>query len=379
MIALLYAALQRVTSSGRFVPAIDGLRFIAIAWVVLFHIRSYVIDRGGFAPNHIVDSAIAHGHNGVQLFFVISGFILGWPIAEHYLQGRPAPNVGRFYLRRLTRLEPPYLIALVAFYVLLMLRPEGDHRGLTIGFVTSIPYLHGLLAPDAPWVNIVIWSLEIEVQFYLLVPVIGHVFALPTPLRRTVLLVACVGFAAGSAFVPLGKATILAYAHYFLGGFLVADLRATQSFRAPEWLKAVLGICGFCGMIAIEREASTWSECLFALATITAVAAALSARPLTVMLSSRPLVAIGGMCYSIYLLHYPLISAVGRVWFPHVPRQGYAIAYGSMALIALPAVLVASTVYYVGIEKPCMRPDWPRRLIARFSSEHRGRDGASPS
>ncbi|MEZ0314476.1 MAG: acyltransferase family protein [Myxococcota bacterium] len=369
-LAWLYARLQRVTSSGRFDPAVDGLRFIAISWVVLFHIRSYVLDRGGFSADSLADAAIAHGHNGVQLFFVISGFILGSPFAARHLQSQPAVDLRRFYLRRLTRLEPPYLVALIGCYLVLIIRPNVDHEGLTYGLLASIPYLHALLAPETPWVNFVLWSLEIEVQFYLLAPLLSLVFAISRPSwRRAILLGACFALALGSGLMPLSRATILAHGHYFIGGFLIADLRLSRSSSTPAHLLSALGVLALAGMIAIERETSLLHELVFAATTIIFVGATLNATWLRSVMSARPLVAIGGMCYSIYLLHYPLISMVGRAAFRDLPQASYFTAYVCMALMTIPTVVVISTLFYLAIERPCMRPDWPQRFIARVFAQ----------
>src|SRR5947208_12517958 len=79
--------LQRVTSNGRFIPVIDGLRCIAVLWVVIFHMNIYVLAKStAFGADDAAGSAVqkiaACGHYGVQLFFVISGLVLGLPFAE---------------------------------------------------------------------------------------------------------------------------------------------------------------------------------------------------------------------------------------------------------------------------------------------------------
>src|SRR5690349_11306910 len=120
--------LTRITSGGKFIPEIDGLRFIAIASVVAFHVYQYLLDRAGIAPLGILGTALHNGQRGVPLFFVISGFILGRPFADHYLSGAPAPKLKEYYLRRLTRLEPPYIAALLAVFV--GLAAFSSNRGL---------------------------------------------------------------------------------------------------------------------------------------------------------------------------------------------------------------------------------------------------------
>ncbi|HYW39566.1 MAG TPA: acyltransferase family protein, partial [Terriglobales bacterium] len=90
----------------------DGLRFAAIGMVILFHLNGYLTAKSPFysaAPPHSdwLAQAAMVGFRGVELFFVISGFILGLPFAAHYLKGAAPVSLRKYYLRRLTRLEPP--------------------------------------------------------------------------------------------------------------------------------------------------------------------------------------------------------------------------------------------------------------------------------
>jgi peptidoglycan/LPS O-acetylase OafA/YrhL len=117
------AQISRETSSGRFIPEMDGLRFAAIGMVILFHLNGYLNAKSPFysaaAPNSdwLAQAAMV-GFRGVELFFVISGFILGLPFAAHYLKGTAPVSLRKYYLRRLTRLEPPYIVALLLLFIL---------------------------------------------------------------------------------------------------------------------------------------------------------------------------------------------------------------------------------------------------------------------
>src|SRR5437667_40038 len=110
----LLVRLSRETSSGRFIPEMDGLRFVAIAMVVLFHLNGYLTAKA-VSPQYAftarsdwITQVALVGFRGVELFFVISGFILGLPFAAHHIAGAPRVSLSKYYLRRLTRLEPPY-------------------------------------------------------------------------------------------------------------------------------------------------------------------------------------------------------------------------------------------------------------------------------
>src|SRR5690242_1131882 len=88
--------LRRRTTSGNFIPQIDGLRFVAIAMVVLFHLNGYFAakaTRAFSAPasHDLLYRTLFVGDRGVKVFFVVSGFILALPFAAHHLLGRQAP------------------------------------------------------------------------------------------------------------------------------------------------------------------------------------------------------------------------------------------------------------------------------------------------
>src|SRR5580704_5790763 len=101
-------------SSGTWVPQIDGLRFVAISSVLLFHIMGQLHERTGHAiavqPRYsLLVRLLNNGDRGVLLFFIISGYILARPFLRQYRLGGKRVEIGKYYLRRITRLEPPYI------------------------------------------------------------------------------------------------------------------------------------------------------------------------------------------------------------------------------------------------------------------------------
>lgn len=108
--------LSRRTTSGRFIAEIDGLRFVSIALVVLYHMAGYVAAQAAGAPRHAIFRIAVHGHYGVPLFFAISGFVLGLPFAGQHLAGGRPVRLRPYFLRRLTRLEPPYSLCMLALF-----------------------------------------------------------------------------------------------------------------------------------------------------------------------------------------------------------------------------------------------------------------------
>ena len=341
--------LSRKTTSGRFIPEIDSLRFVAIAMVVLYHLAGFVAENDRLA--RVPDAGhgwfydiASHGHYGVQLFFMISGFVLALPFAAQRLaNGRPV-GLRAYFLRRLTRLEPPYVLAMVAFALILLARHRYPAAEIWTHLGASLLYSHNLVYADGSLINNVAWSLEIEVQFYCLAPLLAHLFSIGrTWLRRMVI----IGLFAVSAFVVTPNVhgrwslTLLAFLHFFLVGFLAADLYVTvwrHQDHAPWW----------------------W-------------------RGPQVLLRNAWLATIGGMCYTIYLLHFPLISFVGHNTLPLGQGTGPMTHVLVQGLVILPVVLVVSSVYFVLVERPCMDRNWPRKLWGRVVAVRRAAMRATPS
>jgi peptidoglycan/LPS O-acetylase OafA/YrhL len=366
--------LSRETSSGRFIPEMDGLRFVAIAMVILFHLNGYLLAKSSMHTSESLRESdwlaqIAFvGFRGVELFFVISGFILGLPFAAHHLKDAAPVNLRKYYLRRLTRLEPPYFVTALLLFVLALWVQGKTAAVLYPHFAASLFYLHNLIYGYASPAIGVAWSLEIEVQFYVLVPLLTLLFAIRRRwLRRLSLITLILGvLSAQSLFLPESgpvSLSILAYLQFFLIGFLLSDAFLTDWVEAPQTNLSwdVVAMLGWPLLFIILRYDSLvhWLfPCLIFLLYCAAFRGSWSRR----IFSSPCITVIGGMCYSIYLIHYEVISAVGR--FTKGIAEGYpywAYLLVQLAVIGI-SILFVCGFYFVLLEKPCMRRNWPRRV-----------------
>src|SRR5207237_5159619 len=131
-----------------------------------------------------------HGHYGVELFFVISGFVLALPFASHYLKGKPAVELPRYYIRRAVRIIPSYLIILVVFFWGLVWFQGRSIANLGPNFLASVFYMSGLFYAQQSVINPVAWTLEIEVQFYILVPILTLIYSVREKVVRRLVMVA---------------------------------------------------------------------------------------------------------------------------------------------------------------------------------------------
>ncbi len=353
----------------------DGLRFVAIGMVILFHLNGYLTAKSPIyraAPpqsDWLAQSALV-GFRGVELFFVISGFILGLPFAAHYVKGVAPVNLRKYYLRRLTRLEPPYIVALFLLLGLAVLMHAAPPAGFYPHFGASLLYLHSLIYGTFSPAMGVAWSLEIEVQFYLLVPLLTLLFAIPhTILRRSsiagLILLALSAQALFLHHSPRAELSILAYVQFFLVGFLLADVFLTTWSEAPprDFKWDLLALAGW-PLLFVILHSVLLAHWLFPAWLFLLYCAAFRGRIFNYFFSNRWITAIGGMCYSIYLLHYEVISAVGRVTRPIAQAAPYWIYLSLQLVLVGMAILAVCGLYFVLVEKPCMRRDWPQRLWA---------------
>ncbi len=156
------------------IRALDGLRAMAALSIVLFHIMLFL--QLEYTP---LSQAINHGwyylSTGVHLFFVLSGFLLFLPYARAMLDGQRLPSARRFYRRRALRILPAYWLCLA---LMVALKFYVQHVPFSLGDVAAhIALIHDSFPQfnrdyDGPF-----WTLAVEAQFYLLLPLLALVVA----------------------------------------------------------------------------------------------------------------------------------------------------------------------------------------------------------
>lgn len=301
--------LQRITGNGRYIPYIDGLRFISISSVVLFHFLDYYLDRiyidSPYKRDHYY-YLTTNGFSGVMLFFGISGFVLAMPFINEYVYKGKKVDLKQFYLKRLTRLEPPYIIMLTLLFILsLIVGSKGGIKELFPHYLASIFYSHNAIYDGFPVLSDVLWSLEIEIQFYLLAPLLGMVFKMNKLVRRIffLLIIVFYTFYVRKFIDPFVFRSIFKYFEYFMSGFLAADLYFEYKDQIRKYF--------LLDLIWIYVLVSFWCgiDDLMPLSLKTFLL--LSLVPVTVfcqrILSFKLFIIIGGMCYTIYMVHQRLL------------------------------------------------------------------------
>ncbi len=368
-------SLRRHTSSGMYLPEIDGLRFIAILSVFLYHLAGDVLRHTPSAtahPNTFVFRLSQQLNIGVPLFFVISGFILGLPFAKSHLQRFAPISLRRYFLRRLTRLEPPYIIALLLFFGLKVLSSRGQVASLVPHFVASLFYVHNLIYQEPSAINFVAWSLEVEVQFYLLAPLLSQVFCIRSVwIRRGVLAIAvavATMWANAHVLNPLVRLSLAGNIQFFLTGFLLTDilvLAPPESRRTWRW--DIVTALGWPFLVIVLASNPDAIGLLLPGIILLLYCAGLYGKKSSAALGSVWTASIGGMCYTIYLLHNYAIATLGFLSERLGQHLPFDVCLILQFLLMAPAVAAASIVYYRLIEQPCMRSDWPHRLHRRMT------------
>lgn len=377
------ARLARVTSGGKMITEVDGLRFLAIAPVVVQHLAERIERRSPvtFIPGTERDFAAFmtdRGSVGVYLFFVISGFILGMPFAAHYLSGAKKVNIKSYFWRRLTRLEPPYLIVITLISLYLFVTGARAINDLLPHYLATITYTHSLIYKNWSYINPPVWTLEIEVQFYILAPLLAISFfrISSTTKRRLVLggfiLVVMLLQQQFRFFVGHTSFTILAHLHYFLMGFVLADIYLT------EWKNGVTrhSIFNYLGVIAFIALFATWSwkfylinRLLFLFSLFLLVFSVFKSTWFNRIITLPWITAIGGMCYTIYLIHLPIIETLYPVTKGITLTQYFGPNLLLQFIILGPVILAISILFFLTIEKPCMNKDWPRQLRNKLTGK----------
>ncbi len=347
-------------------PDIDGLRAIAVLAVVLFHIDASLLP-GGFA--------------GVDIFFVISGFLITGNIIKDAGSAQGF-SWSEFYRRRALRILPVLFVVLLATLLVghFILLPEDlstlSYSSLAALFSAANVYFTYFLdtsyfAEDSNLQPLLhLWSLGVEEQFYLFWPII--LVALLTRFARrrllsVTLLLTLASFVLAEILIP--RAPMFAYymlparaGELLLGALLAIWLSRGHAVMA-SWTRLLLGLAGAC-LIALSLG---WITEDMGFPGVNALPSTLGAALLiwagsgrvmgvSQVLALRPLVLVGLISYSLYLWHWPVLAFYRYVYGVVEPLAG-VLLFGLMLLLS-----VAS---YWWVEKPCRRLRWdfPRVMM----------------
>ncbi|MFT7156873.1 MAG: peptidoglycan/LPS O-acetylase OafA/YrhL [Parvicella sp.] len=367
----LYNSLARNPQSVRFMPFIDGLRFLAIIPVIFQHANerllkynSNINDLSGWEAQ--LSFLISRGTIGVFIFFAVSGFVLTLPFAKGQLKF----SYKTYISRRLNRIEPPFIFWISCFALIFIIQGNMGIGNVLNHYLATITYSHNIIYGEYSIINPVAWSLEVEIQYYLIAPFIALLYFGQSNLgTRRSLLIAFLFILItyqnvfGLNLYPF-KATLLGQIQYFLIGMLMADLYANDS--EIKYLKT--WVWDGLAPILLLVMAYTWTDefyktIIFNLSLGLVFIAGFKGNIFPKLLSVKWITIIGGMCYTIYLTHLPLLE----LFYSVIGKFGYSSAYwvqlSISLIIAIPIVLLSSVIFFKAIEKPFMKSDGFRQML----------------
>lgn len=308
------------------IDVLRGLASIAVCW---FHLTNT------YAETSLVRTSGSHGWLGVEVFFVLSGFIIPYAMFSAGYTLKAGWKV--FLGKRLARIEPPYLASIVLVIAL------GYASSLAPGFQGTPPsnifsaqtllhvgYLNGIAG--YPWLNVVYWTLAIEFQFYLLMLFvfdwISHSRQVFASLAVLILM---------WSVVAVDQQTLV---FKYLG--LFAFGLAAFQYRSAVIDKKMLVLL-FAMAMAATGFALGWLVSIVGLTTGLLLA-------LNVKLGGHKLMIwLGSISFSLYLVHVPIGGRVVNLGKRYVDSQS---GEASLSIAALLISLLAAYLFYLAIERP---------------------------
>lgn len=367
---------------------LDGLRALAVSLVFVYHLAlvTAAVVPSGAMPHLLQLNA------GVQLFFVLSGFLIYSPFVRAHLRSGPPPRVGGYALRRILRIYPAYLVALAVLWALgwIVFRADASvpaHVTLTQSYREPFSLVNSGIEPA--------WTLCVEVSFYAFVPVWAGLvrlagrgrYELGVEVAGVATLMAA-GVAARWAelegTLPL-LLRVLAPNLTALGGGMALAILATVRTDHPRldrwvgripppivWWTLAVAVLLYTPGRPQAIDASTASRLIASLSHVAfgllvaapVMTGAATRTRIGRALRSRPLVWTGVVSYGIYLWHYDLVSHLWTDQFAATPMRAALATVG----VVVVAGIVATASYHL-VEGPALRLAHRRPVVDLRSGE----------
>jgi len=352
---------------------VDGLRALAALLVLFNHSWRMAWPRLDGDPVGAVPAEswlllttgwARYGHFGVTLFIVLSGFCLMLPVARH--GGLLNQPVLQFYLRRARRILPTYYCALAASLLLIWLlihEKTGTQWDAQLPVTTSGVVSRLLMLQDL-WerlqINNPFWSIAVEWRIYFAFPLLVLLFK-----KFGALKAAGTGLAviAGLMAVPIMVAVHIGYLGMFILGMLAAVLAHHPHSRSHAGTFAAVSLAAGAALLlyCLTHDFAHASPRFVRLDFLAGLSASsglvfLSLSPnhaVTRGLGWKPLAGLGGISYSVYLMHMPLLQVVWQYLLApfELNRAGY---FGLLITVGWPLIIGACLLFHQAFEKPFM-------------------------
>ena len=355
-------------------PGLTGLRGIAAGWVMLFHLW-LLAGTPRIAPFGLDVSALfACGYLGVDLFFVLSGFLLGLPFLQWADGKHGFPHLGRFWKRRCLRVLPAYyaqLFILIAATWLIDRASPVDVRQLFAYLSMEFVFFDHI----QPLLNGVWWSLPIEWNFYLVLPLLGLMFARArwwfvvggVLIAVVAFRLFCYGLLLENRVTGLIAYPLIIQLPGRLDEFVLGmlgawfHLRRTAPSPRRDGIVLALGLAGMVALLVVlhgrgDIFVSADAPLILFYATLAGIplalivhAAASSLRLAQALFAGRMLAFLGTISYSLYLWHAIVFQIAYHSGLSHwKPVAGMA----TLAIVLIPPTLLIAWISYRLTEHP---------------------------
>lgn len=315
------------------VSVLDSLRAFAALSVCLYHFICTTI--GLIFPEYII-TTFSYGRYGVHIFFVISGFIIPFTM---YYSNYKINSFPKFILKRLIRLEPPYIFSIGIILLFMYIKSKfnigiEDHEPVTLKrIILHFGYLINFFL-EYKWLNNVYWTLAIEFQYYIIISLMYLLFV------NTKLILRSVGY---------GLCFLMAFL------FFVNDINNHFPIYAPLFLMGIVTFQLKVKLISnIEFIVVFICGCILNYLYLEPIVSILGGiTSLVILFFSELKIPVlnyfGKMSYSIYLIHPIIGAAIINILSRQVNSMYQKIGLICLSLIA---TIIASYIMYILIENP---------------------------
>jgi peptidoglycan/LPS O-acetylase OafA/YrhL len=363
---------------------LDGLRGVAVLLVLWYHIWEISWQP---APATWLQFIPETGFIGVQLFFFLSGFVITYPFLQAQARGTRPPTWGHFAFRRFIKIAPSYLLSIAVAYAI-GYAAKVNYAGTPVWqeVLSHLLFVHTWWQTTQGAINGVLWTLAVEVEFYLVFPFVWFAFKRWPWLTAALMIAISIAWRTWWAHTASGYVFSLmcynlpAYLDMFACGMLCAWVFVHFGHRVRDsrwtWSMPAVAVAGWImfGWLLVtifaNRLAPQWEQAgLIYTQGVYGVAFALIAfgslcapRVWQVLLANPPLRFLAVISYNLYLYHQ--LVARELLW-RHVPPYAGDPHYDvnwqlQFTILAFAVTIVQAAIVTYIFERPIMRIPDPR-------------------
>jgi peptidoglycan/LPS O-acetylase OafA/YrhL len=360
----------------RELSALTGIRAVAALWVLCFHLRDdlELLIPEVYFPIHVLFS---HGYLGVDLFFILSGFILAYNYTDLFQRFSWAGY--RFFLwRRFARIYPAHFASIMILVIYVFTWGHGftPHRYTPQGLVESLLMIHAWTIPIPKVWNSPSWSISLEWLAYMFFPLLLILFTWLRRLGGIIVTIIMLFATMGVIFNVLDYPGTQAYGLFriiaeFSSGILICKLYRQEIGKNLPWdriiafLAILILFVGGITEVSFRISALYWVPLLMVLVIF---GLAYSPPKLTKILGSPVALFMGRASYSLYLTHMITVPVLRHITYSYEAAQADFLVRLMLIVAWVVVILLVAIVMYLIVEEPVRY-----KLVARHTASARAK------